>query len=147
MLLPCLLLAASLAAADSEGGGPPPVVDTDMFAPNSVPMMGKRGGLYYHKSFMPMLRLKKEEKESPFVYRAPWHLGKRAGAAPDIYTASWIGSLFKPSASEVERKNRRLRLLKAAALRGDTCIDEIMYKCHDNNNLKKSTKFCEENPV
>ena len=87
----------------------------DFLAPNSVPMMGrKRGGRIFEDGFLaprkrgrmyglqsfgsPIMRLKKEERESPFVYRTPWHIGKRkvddlekrSAALSDIYTAAWI---------------------------------------------------------
>ena len=106
----------------------------DFLAPNSVPMMGrKRGGRIFEDGFLaprkrgrmfglqsfgsPIMRLKKEERESPFVYRTPWHIGKRkvddlekrSAALSDIYTAAWIGSLFKPS-SESKLKSRKMRL-------------------------------------
>ena len=100
-------------------------MDNDPFAPNSVPMMGKKNQaimapmkrgprFYYIRSFMPMLRLKKAEQEMPFEYKTPtWHLGKRdhkrSATASDIYNSAWIGSLFKPSSTAGISKNRRLK--------------------------------------
>ena len=124
--LPLLTLHMALVIGDTAGGG---IMDNDPFAPNSVPMMGKKSQMdrlaqkrgprfYYMRSFMPMLRLKKAEKEMPFEYKTPWHLGKRldeseghkrSATASDIYTASWIGSLFKPSSTDALSKNRRLK--------------------------------------
>ena len=42
--------------------------------------MSTNAGFYHQSSLIPvpMLRLKKEERESPFVYKTPWHIGKRA---------------------------------------------------------------------
>ena len=108
-----LLLLPSLTRADVEGQREVPQ-EEDMFAPNSVPMMGKKAG----KSWLPlpMLRLKKAEEESPFVYKTPWHIGKRS-SVPDIYTASWIGSLFKPSSADLENKpHRRMKRLNKGLL-------------------------------
>ena len=133
--LPLLTLRLALALADSAGG---PIMDSDLFAPNSVPMMGKKRQMatpaqkrgpkfYYLRSFMPMLRLKKEEEEMPFEYKTPWHLGKRlaasqynkrAATASDIYTSAWIGSLFKPSSTDSLSKNRRMKYLRSSALKG-----------------------------
>ena len=75
-----------------------------------------------------MLRLKKEERESPFVYKTPWHIGKRSPrhlgkrspvgqnkrSAPlaDLYTASWIGSLFKPSSEEKQQNMKHTNGMK-----------------------------------
>ena len=114
--------------------------DISALAPNSVPMMGKRRPLrlpkyFYQRSFVPipMLRLKKEERESPFIYKTPWHIGKRGqmkrsdeevkrSAAssgdvkrmiPDVFTAQWIGSLFKPGSED-----RNNRFLKPSSLKG-----------------------------
>ena len=106
-------------------------MDHDAWAPNSVPMMGKKNlaimtppmkrgpRFYYIRSFMPMLRLKKAEQEMPFEYKTPtWHLGKRtdvsqdhkrSATASDIYNSAWIGSLFKPSSTAGISKNRRLK--------------------------------------
>ena len=67
-----------------------------------------------------MLRLKKKERESPFIYKTPWHIGKREEEVkrtplmPDVYTASWIGSLFKPAAEE----GRNNRVPKPLSLKG-----------------------------
>ena len=122
--LPLLSLHIALALGDTAGG---PLMDNDHFAPNSVPMMGKKSQLarlaqkrgprfYYSRSFMPMLRLKKAEDEMPFEYKTPWHLGKRLAdseghkrAASDIYSSAWIGSLFKPSSTEALSKSRRMK--------------------------------------
>merc|ERR1711945_13908 len=130
-LLQCII-AFGQSLADSEGQRELP--GDDFLAPNSVPMMGrKRGGRIFEENFLaprkrgkfyglqsilpasPIMRLKKEEKESPFVYRTPWHIGKRkvddlekrSAALSDIYTAAWIGSLFKPS-SESKLKSRKM---------------------------------------
>ena len=105
-------------------------MDHDAWAPNSVPMMGKKNlaimapqkrgpRFYYIRSFMPMLRLKKAEQEMPFEYKTPtWHLGKRTDVAQyqkrsatpsDLYNSAWIGSLFKPSSTAGISKNRRLK--------------------------------------
>lgn len=139
------ILALNCVIADTEGQRSGQ--DEDLYAPNSVPMMGKKSGkkFYYQHSLIPvpMLRLKKEEKESPFIYKTPWHIGKRApwyygkraeepvasdkmdkevsdtkrsATVPDIYSASWIGSLFKPSLpSENINKNKRFRFLDHAS--------------------------------
>ena len=80
-----------------------------------------------------MLRLKKEERESPFIYKTPWHIGKRdqmkrsdeevkrsparsgdvKRMIPDVFTAQWIGSLFKPGSED-----RNNRFLKPSSLKG-----------------------------
>ena len=100
--------------ADVEGQREVPQdLSEDMYAPNSVPMMGKKGDSRYRP--LPMLRLKKDKKENHFVYRTPWHIGKRT-SIPDIYTASWIGSLYKPSSADLESKpNRRMRFRSEAS--------------------------------
>ena len=108
----CLLSLSSLVLSDISRN---PTDDNDNFAPNSVPMMGKRlyrllPRYYYHRSLvpLPMLRLKKEERESPFIYKTPWHIGKRLSPdvkrSPMVPYANWIGSLFKPA----QNKNNRL---------------------------------------
>ena len=76
-----------------------------------------------------MLRLKRE-KESPFVYRTPWHIGKRS--PPDLYTASWIGSLFKPSSADIENKhNRRMKFSRSGSNKGGKEVydDCLMISC------------------
>ena len=82
-----------LVLGDTAGG---PLMDNDPFAPNSVPMMGKKNQaimapmkrgprFYYIRSFMPMLRLKKAEQEMPFEYKTPtWHLGKRLEGSQEV---------------------------------------------------------------
>ena len=110
-------LLAGAVRADVEGQREVPQ-EEDMFAPNSVPMMGKKAGHALYRLPLPMLRLKKAEEESPFVYRTPWHIGKRS-SIPDIYTASWIGSLFKPSSADIENKpNRRMKRLRSGPSKG-----------------------------
>ena len=155
------LLAINIVRADTEGqrNGQ----DPDFYAPNSVPMMGKKSGkkFYFQHSLIPvpMLRLKKEEKESPFIYKTPWHIGKRApwyygkraegledleqvdkkvndtkrsATASDIYSASWIGSLFKPSLpSENINKNKRFRFLEHSSF--EPSLQE--------NNVNKNKRF------
>ena len=122
----CLLSLSSLVLSDTIRN---PANDNDNFAPNSVPMMGKRlyrilPRYYYHRSLvpLPMLRLKKEERESPFIYKTPWHIGKRLAdgvkRSPMVPYASWIGSLYKPAA---DKNNRLPRLPK-----GNTWIN-----CHN----------------
>ena len=110
-----LSLLAGVIRADVEGQREVPQ-EEDMFAPNSVPMMGKKAGRALYRLPLPMLRLKKAEEESPFVYKTPWHIGKRS-SIPDIYTASWIGSLFKPSSADIENKpHRRMKRLNKGLL-------------------------------
>ena len=128
------LIVIIVVRADVEGQREVPQdMSEDMYAPNSVPMMGKKGGpaIYERKYFLPlpMLRLKRE-KESPFVYRTPWHIGKRS--PPDLYTASWIGSLFKPSSADIENKhNRRMKFSRSGSNKGgeEVCEDCLMISC------------------
>ena len=113
-----LTLLAGAIRADTEGQREVPQED-DMFAPNSVPMMGKKAGSALYRLY----RLKKAEEESPFVYKTPWHIGKRS-SIPDIYTASWIGSLFKPSSADIENKpNRRMKRVRPGSNKGLMEID------------------------
>ena len=141
--LPLLTLHIALALGDTAGG---PLLDIDPFAPNSVPMMGKKSQLarlaqkrgprfYYSRSFMPMLRLKKAENEMPYEYKTPWHLGKRRADSPghkrsasDLYSSAWLGSLFKPSSTE-ENRRMKYELLKGKHFRAflilffvDNCV-------------------------
>ena len=103
--------------ADVEGQREVPQdLSEDMYAPNSVPMMGKKGDRKYFRP-LSMLRLKKDKQENPFVYRTPWHIGKRT-SIPDIYTASWIGSLYKPSSADLESKHNRRMKFREGSMKG-----------------------------
>ena len=132
-LLAVLIALLNSVRADVEGQREVP--QDDLFAPNSVPMLGKKGGPPHLITLpLPMLRLKKDEKESPFVYRTPWHIGKRS-SSPDIYTASWIGSLFKPSSADMESKhNRRMKFLRNGSMKGGG-QENIFYE--SNRNFRK----------
>ena len=123
-------LLAPTIRADVEGQREVPQ-EEDRFAPNSVPMMGKKAGHALYRLPLPMLRLKKAEEESPFVYKTPWHIGKRS-SIPDIYTASWIGSLFKPSSADIENKpNRRMKRPRHGSNKGWREILKLFCTFHE----------------